>query len=172
MATAAAAATVSEQLPHSASSCSSFRIPRCFRQAGCRGPRPDFLFLSSLYSQSDQRNCLVCVSPAVGAAERFRSAVNASQRSASDLFLSARATSCGPPLYTVAPTFSNVPVLAQCFASVLWPVFSFPAEINSNDFERFGNYLADSNSNFVVVEITSKKQFDFLSVFGVRSHTM
>ena len=45
------------------------------------------------------------------------------------------------------------------------------AEINSNDFGRFGNYIADSNSNFVVVEIIFKNSSMFC-VFGVRTHTM
>ena len=34
-------------------------------------------------------------------------------------------------------------------------------ENNSGDFGRFLDYLADSNSEFVVAEIISKKQFDF-----------
>ena len=45
------------------------------------------------------------------------------------------------------------------------------AEINSNDFGRFLNYLVDSNSNFVVVEIISKTNSIFC-VFGIHSHTM
>ena len=92
MATTATTATVSEKLPSSASSCSSVRILRCFRQSGCRGSRPELPLLSSFYSQSDRRNSLVCVSPPVGTAKRFCSAVNSCQRSASDLLLSARAS--------------------------------------------------------------------------------
>ena len=44
----------------------------------------------------------------------------------------------------------------------------------STNFGRFRNYLADSNSIFVVAEIISrkKKQFDFFGVLGVRSHAM
>ena len=45
-----------------------------------------------------------------------------------------------------------------------------PTEINSNDFGRFGNYLADSHSNFVVVEIFSSNQFDFLCVRGSNTY--
>ena len=37
-------------------------------------------------------------------------------------------------------------------------------EIHSNDFGRLCIYIVDSNSNFVVVEIISKKQFVFLCV--------
>ena len=37
-------------------------------------------------------------------------------------------------------------------------------KFNSNNFCRFGNCLADSNSNFFVEEIVSKKGFDFLCV--------
>ena len=41
------------------------------------------------------------------------------------------------------------------------------ALITSNDVGRFWNYLADSNSNFVVVDFISKtKQSDFLCVRG------
>ena len=47
-------------------------------------------FWFSFHSQSDGRNSKVCVSSAVGAAERSCRAVNSSQRSASDLLRSAR----------------------------------------------------------------------------------
>ena len=40
------------------------------------------------------------------------------------------------------------------------------AVINSNDFGRFGNYSAGSNSNFGVVDIISKTTIDFLRVRG------
>ena len=53
------------------------------------------------------------------------------------------------------------------------------APVNSNDFGRFVSYVADSNWNFGVVEIISKKPFDFLCVRGsitynvtVRAHVL
>ena len=35
-------------------------------------------------------------------------------------------------------------------------LYAIRPEINSNDFGRSGNYLVDSNLNFVVVEMISK----------------
>ena len=48
------------------------------------------------------------------------------------------------------------------------------ALINSNDFGRLENYLADSNSNFGVVDVMSKKKKNnsIFCVFGARSHAM
>ena len=43
-------------------------------------------------------------------------------------------------------------------------------EIYSNDFGRFGNSSADSNSNFVVVDILSKSKIHIFCVFGVHAH--
>ena len=40
------------------------------------------------------------------------------------------------------------------------------ALLNSNNFGRYGNYFADSNSNFVVVDTISKKKNVFLCVRG------
>ena len=73
----------------------------------------EFSVLFSLYSQSDRRNSLVCVSVA---AERSCRAVNSSQCAALALRLAATA------LYLVASTFSVVLVPVQDFAAVLSPV--------------------------------------------------
>ena len=68
-------------------------------------------------------------------------------------------------LYALVSACSNDGIETSLMPRHGWPIVTeegtkFPAPsftvwtlINSNDFGRFGNYLADSNSNFVVVEI-------------------
>ena len=75
-------------------------VPSEFLAAsGCRSSRPEFPFLFSFCSQSDRRNCLICVNSAVGTAERFCSARNSCQRSALSLksSLVCSCLSCCPP---------------------------------------------------------------------------
>ena len=52
------AATTSEQLPYSASTCSSYKIPRRLLPSGCRGSRSEFPVLFHLCSQPDRRELL------------------------------------------------------------------------------------------------------------------
>ena len=61
-ATFTVAATAKSAATASASSCSSARFPRWFRQSDCQGPRPEFSLQVSVYGQSDR----VCV-----ASDRF-----------------------------------------------------------------------------------------------------